>query len=311
MPKTSPRKEKGLDRSAWFETSQSLKVIGTKKYIKHSIAYSENIKNYLPLSLVSVPKNKGMNRKLLWTVVSAIYGFSAFGQTGLQANPSGDTENNFRLANYFHTLSNKPEAITTDRTVDLADIDGSMYYHENFNLGKIYYSDKPFRSVLARYNAYTDEIEIKRDEQKAMESLFKDAKVSCGINGRRFIYFAYYNKKGKLEKGYLVKIYSGKKYDLFEKKYKAFKEGQQPKTSLHLPTPDKFVDRLAFYIAKESEAPKYLPDSRKKLSTIFDDDLLGVLRTFIKKNDIDLRKQEDIQRLLLYAETMTSEEKGA
>ncbi len=251
-----------------------------------------------------------MNRKLILTVVFAIFAFSALGQTGLQANPSGDTENNFRLANYFHSLSNKPEAIAADRTLDLADIEGSMYYNEDFSLGKVYYSNKPFKSILARYNAYTDEIEIKRDNQEVAESLFKDAKVSCQVNGHRFIYSKYRNKKGNLENGYLVKTFSGEKYDLYEKKIKAFKEGQQPVTSLHLPTPDKFVDRSAFYIATESKTPKFFPDSKKKLSTVFGDDKIGLLRTFIKKNEIDLSKKEDLQRLLMYAETITSKGKG-
>ncbi|WP_425235945.1 hypothetical protein [Ulvibacterium sp.] len=252
-----------------------------------------------------------MNKKLVLTVVSAIFGSSALGQTGIQANPSGDTENNFRLANYFHSLSNKPEAITADRTVDLADIEGSMYYNKDFSLGKIYYANKPFKSILARYNAYTDEIEIKRDDREQMESLFKGAKVSCEINGHRFIYSDYRNKKGNLENGYLVKVFSGKKYNLYEKKSKAFKEGQQPVTSLHLPTPDKFVDKLDFYIAIDSdETPQFFPDSRKKLSTVFEDEKIGVLKTFIKKNEIDLSKKEDLQRLLMYAETVTAEGKG-
>ncbi|WP_422081645.1 hypothetical protein [Ulvibacterium sp.] len=253
---------------------------------------------------------KEMNRKSILTVMSVIYGFSVLGQTGQQANPSGDTENNFRLANYFHTLSNKPEAITADRTVDLADIEGSMYYDEDFSLGKIYYSDEPFKSILARYNAYTDEIEIKRDEQEAVESLYKGAKVSCEINGRRFVYSEYLDKRGNPENGYLVKVFSGEKHDLYEKRSKAFKEGQQPKTSLHLPTPDKFVDRLGFYVAVDSETPQFFPDSRKKLSTIFDDDKIGLLRTFIKKNEIDLSKKEDLQRLLIYAETIADGRKG-
>ncbi|WP_299532110.1 hypothetical protein [Ulvibacterium sp.] len=252
-----------------------------------------------------------MNRKILLTIISAILGFSALGQTGLQANPSGDTENNFRLANYFHTLSNKPEAIMTDRTVDLADIEGSMYYDEDFSLGKIYYANKPFKSILARYNAYTDEIEIKRDEGEAVESLFKGAKVSCEINGQRFVYSEYLDKRGNLENGYLVKTFSGEKYDLYEKKSKAFKEGQQPKTSLHLPTPDKFVDRLGFYVAVDSETPRFFPDSKKKLSTTFEENKVGILKTFIKRNEIDLSKKEDLQRLLSYAEIVTSEGKGA
>lgn len=279
-----------------------------KTTMKCLIIPSENIKDQV-FSSKSYDRKK-MIKKFVLTSVSAIFWFSALGQTGLQANPSGDKENNFRLANYFHTLSNKPEAITADRTVDLANIEGSMYYNEDFSPGKIYYSNKPFKSILARYNAYTDEIEIKRDDREAVESLFKDAKVSCEVNGHKFIYSQYHDKRGNLENGYLVKIFSGEKYNLFEKRSKAFKEGQQPKTSLHLPTPDKFVNRKGFYVSVDGETPKFLSDSKKKLSVVFDADKIGILKTFIKKNEIDLSKKEDLQSLLLYAETVIIEGKG-
>jgi hypothetical protein len=248
-----------------------------------------------------------MNKKLVFTIIAAIYGFSTMGQT---VRPSGDTENNFRLASYFNSLSNKPEAITADRTLDLANIEGSMYYVEAFIPGQIYYSGKPFKTVPMRYNAYTDEIEIKRAGQQEAEALLKDTKVSCAINGNLFVYSEYRSKKGDLENGYLVEHFSGQKYKLYQKKSKAFKEGQQPKTSLHLPTPDKFVDRSGFYVAIGSETPQFFPDSRKKLSMVFEDDKIGVLKSFIKKNEIDLSKKEDVQRLLMYAETITAEGKG-
>ncbi len=250
-----------------------------------------------------------MNKKLVLTAISAFCGIAVYGQA-IGASTKGVAENNLRIASFIHNVSTKSPALMADRTLDLSDIEGSMYYNEFFSKAKIYYSDKPFKSILARYNAYTDEIEIKRDNQEVAEALLKDAKVSCEVNGNRFIYSEYHDKKGNLENGYLVEHFSGQKYKLYEKKSKAFKEGQQPKTSLHLPTPDKFVDRSEYYFAVEGETPKFFPDSKKKLSTVFDADKIGVLRTFIKKNEIDLSEKEDLKRLLMYAETVTFEGKG-
>ncbi|WP_299532108.1 hypothetical protein [Ulvibacterium sp.] len=248
-----------------------------------------------------------MTKKLLLSAILVAYGIPVLAQ----ATSKGVAESNLRMANFIHTMSTKSPSLTSERTLDLADIEGSMYYNEYFTQAKIYYSGKPFQSILARYNAYTDELEIKRDNQETVEALLKDAKVSCEVNGYVYEYAEYLDKKGNLEDGYLVKVFSGNKYDLYQKKSKSFKEGQQPKTSLHLPTPDKFVDRSGFYVAQDSQTPKFFPDSKKKLSTIFDDDTVRVLKTFIKRNEIDLGKKEDLQRLLSYAETVTSEGKGA
>lgn len=247
-----------------------------------------------------------MTKKLLLSAILVAYGIPVLAQ----ATAKGVAENNLRMANFIHAMSTKEQALVADRTLDLADIEGSMYYVEAFIPGQIYYSDKAFKTIPMRYNAYTDEIEIKRANQQSAEALLRDAEVSCEVNGNRFIYSEYHNKKGNLDNGYLVKIFSGNKYKLYQKKSKAFKEGQQPKTSLHLPTPDKFVDRLEYYFAVDMETPQFFPDSKKKLSTVFDADKVGILRTFIKKNDIDLSKKEDLQRLLMYAETITAEGKG-
>ncbi|WP_425235946.1 hypothetical protein [Ulvibacterium sp.] len=247
-----------------------------------------------------------MTKKLLLSAILVAYGIPVLAQ----ATAKGVAENNLRMANFIHAMSTKEQALVADRTLNLSDIEGSMYYVEAFIPGQIYYSNKPFKTIPMRYNAYTDEIEIKRANQQAAEALLRDAKVSCEVNGNRFIYSEYRDKKGNLDDGYLVKIFSGNKYTLYEKKSKAFKEGQQPKTSLHLPTPDKFVDRSEYYFAADMETPQFFPDSKKKLSTVFDADRIGVLKTFIKKNDIDLSKKEDLQRLLIYAETIAPEGKG-
>ncbi|WP_282162327.1 hypothetical protein [Ulvibacterium marinum] len=247
-----------------------------------------------------------MTKKLLLSAILVAYGIPVLAQ----ATAKGVAENNLRMANFIHAMSTKEQALVADRTLNLSDIEGSMYYVEAFIPGQIYYSDKAFKTIPMRYNAYTDEIEIKRDDQETAEALLKDSKVSCEVNGERLVYSEYLDKKGNLENGYLVKIFAGQKYNLYEKRSKTFKEGQQPKTSLHLPTPDKFVGKSEFYLTADSETPKFLPDSKKKLSTVFDADKIGVLKTFIKKNDIDLSKKEDLQRLLGYAETVTAEGKG-
>jgi|GEM_PF-2503145 len=249
-----------------------------------------------------------MTKKVVFTTLSIAYGFSMLGQS-IGSSTKGVAENNLRIASFFHQVSTKEQSLTTDRTLQLADVEGSMYYLEAFIPGQIYHSEKPFKQIPMRYNAFTDEIEVKREGQSSPEALLKDAKISCLLNGERLIYVEHLNKKGDVQKGYLVQHVSGNTYHFYERKSKTFKEGQQPKTSLHIPTPDKFVDKSEFYVAKNSETPKFLPTSQKKLLS-FLGDKDGKLKSFIKNNQIDLSEKNDVQRLILFAESMAQGEDG-
>ncbi len=189
--------------------------------------------------------------------------------------------------------------------IDFAKIEGSMYYTEEFTKGDIYYGNKViFNNIPMRYNAYNDEVEINRTTGEDAEALLKNSSTSCGFNNERLIYSQYNSKKGDLRHGYIVQLFSGKKYRLYEKRSKVFKEGQKPKTSFHIPGPNKFVDKYEFFVTNGREAPRYLFTSKKGLTTFFGEDNMNILKPFIKKNEIETNKREDLIRLITYADTM-------
>ena len=245
-----------------------------------------------------------MKRKFIIRLITIMLGTPLVGQT---TSGGGHIENNQRLTNLLNTMSTSSNALADTGRLNVEQIEGSMYYNEAFVEGQIYYEAKTMAKASMRYNAYTDQIEIKRPGKPQSEALLQDSKVSGNINGERYYYLEYANKKGDLVQGYLVSTWKGKNYHMYERRSKAFKAGQVQKTSMHLPTPDKFVDRNAFYVSKSGETPVYMNTSKKGIALLFGKENEKEIKSYIKKNRLDLSMKRDLTYLLLYADSMAAE----
>ena len=245
-----------------------------------------------------------MKKKFLSGFIALLMAIPAIGQVAVSSR-GGHAENNNRIASFIQNLSTSKTATEDAGRFKADEIEGSMYYDENFNTGKVYIDDKPFATVPLRYNAFTDQIEIKRTGQSEAEALLQDSKVSCYLNNEKLSYMEYVNKKGDLEKGYLVSIWTGENYQLYERRAKAFKAGQVQKTSLHIPTPDKFVDRINYYVSKDGSTPTFMNPSKKGITPVFGADMEKEIRTYIKENKLDLGDKRDLQQVLVYANSIT------
>lgn len=244
-----------------------------------------------------------MKRKFLIWTVALLIGVPAIGQVSSQQR-KGLRENNLRLFDLIRVMAASPNVLADANRFDLDKIDGTMYYDERFREGKVYYKDEPLATVPMRYNAYTDIIEIKRPEESNAEALRQDTKVFCQMNKERFSYMEFVNKKGQLEKGYLVSMWSGKNYQLYERRTKTFHAGQVQKTSFHMPTPDKFIEWNAYYISKNGSMPIYMKASKKGITPIFGKDKKKEIESYIKENKLDLSEKRDLTKLLWYADTI-------
>lgn len=185
-------------------------------------------------------------------------------------------------------------------SLDLSDIEGSVYYNENFVQGQVYYLDKLFDSYPMRYNAYSDEIEIRRTEGSALESVYKSTSLTCKFGGEDYVYSKYFDSKDEIKEGYLIRIYDGPKYILFEKKGKIYKEGRKAATSMHPTYPPKFEDKHGYYISSNKKVPVHFKGSKKELGAIFEGEDNADIKSYIKKNKLKLTKEEDLIQLLKY-----------
>jgi hypothetical protein len=179
-------------------------------------------------------------------------------------------------------------------TLKDSDIIGSRYYNENFTFGKITLDSVQFSKDFAmRYNAFADEIEV--DSGEEIDILTRDTSISCTIGNKNYIYLPYIEKDSNYPKmGYLITVFEGKNIKLYSREVKIFKEGRKAKTSLTTSIPPKLVDFEYFLISKNNETPRLIkPKSNEVLKLVLDEFQLE-LKTFIKENNLKLKKRKDL-----------------
>ena len=77
-----------------------------------------------------------------------------------------------------------------------------------------------------RYNAYSDELEFTNNPktESSDKILMKNMDISCSIGGEKYIYTSYFNVNELRKEGYLIELFLGKKYALYEKRIKVFND---------------------------------------------------------------------------------------
>ena len=118
-----------------------------------------------------------------------------------------------------------------------------------------------------RYNAYKDEIEFSNNPKTLSSDkiLMKNMNISCIIEDEKYIYTNYININELRKEGYLVELFIGKKYALYEKRIKLFMEGSEAKTSLERSFDPRFVEKFKYYVSKNNSEKKEIKINKKNL----------------------------------------------
>ncbi|MFC2148175.1 hypothetical protein ACFLR9_06345 [Bacteroidota bacterium] len=199
--------------------------------------------------------------------------------------------------------ANNPQALKSNQNLDLSGIEGSVYYNEKFIAGNVYYLDKVYGNYPMRYNAFSDEVEIQRTGSNKMESVYKSMSLSCDIDNEKYVYTKYFNQKGVIQEGYLIRLNPKQKYTLYQKKSKIFKEGKKAATSMHPSYPPKFEDKHDYFLAKENEFPAHFKYSKKELTELFGQEKAAGIKDFVKEHKIKSTNKEDLIKLIEYLNT--------
>ena len=109
------------------------------------------------------------------------------GEGSLGNNPAG--------IEWFNELRRKTAVLGEFEKVRLEDIEGSVYLNESFAKGKVFYNNEFYQTFLLRYDAYNDEVEIKRGTTESLQALHKSFAISCEISGDVLKYIAFIEKK--------------------------------------------------------------------------------------------------------------------
>lgn len=178
------------------------------------------------------------------------------------------------------------------------------YINKPFVLGNIYYKDKKMsQEYYLRYNGLKDVIEISNNNES--DIILKNTRISCIINDSKYIYSKLTNGNSK-DRGYLKLIYTGTNNILYQREVVIYKEPRKTITTLTPNVRAKYIKFISFYkIDKGSNIAKKIPSTRKSFISTFKKQYQKDIKIFIKMENIDLRKEEDIVKFYKYYETIS------
>jgi len=180
---------------------------------------------------------------------------------------------------------------------------GSQYFIEDFIPSKVIINDSISYNAMLRYNAYVDEIELKKNDE--ISSLFKREYLSAIIENQEYIIKDYIND-GTSKMGYFIKLLQGKTA-LYKKQTKNYNPAKPAKSTYTKDTPPNFTDEINYFIQTENN--KILTKIKPKQKSLLE--LLGnesELKKYIKKKDLDLKKESDLIKLIQYCNEVIHED---
>ena len=169
-----------------------------------------------------------------------------------------------------------------------------------FKPAKVKYFDKDLdENIFLRYNAYKDEIEFSNNAKTLSSDkiLMKNMNISCLIEDERYIYTNYIDANELKKEGYLIELFLGKKYALYEKRIKVFMEGSEAKTSLERSFDPRFVEKYKYYISKNNSQKKEIKINKKSLIDFLE---LGVKnkKKIFNQSKLKFKKASDVIGIL-------------
>ena len=217
----------------------------------------------------------------------------------------GGLGNNPNMMKLYSDMRLKLAKMGEEVKLGLDDIAGTIYLDPEFQLGTLYYDGEAFKKLDLRYDAYNDEFEVKDSgSSSTVQALVKYSKLSCSLDGDTFKFTKFINKEEVEQEGYLVLVFEGDKYTLFERRIKRFIEGKPAKTSLGTSFPHRFVGDVEFYFAPTGGVPKHLKKKRSEISMALGAAQAGEVKNYIKANRIDLDSREDLVRLFAFTDNL-------
>tara|TARA_B100000989_G_C19513280_1_gene460258 strand:- start:298 stop:1014 length:717 start_codon:yes stop_codon:yes gene_type:complete len=202
-----------------------------------------------------------------------------------------------RINDLFELIKNR----VSKNSYSDSKIKGSEYFDEKFKPAYVKYFGKDLiQNIFLRYNAYSDEIEFTNNPktQSSDKILMKNFNISCQIEGEKYIYTDYIDENDYRKKGYLIELFSGKKYVLYEKKLKIFMEGSNAKTSLERSFPPRFVEKHKYFISKNNTTKMEVKLNKKSII-----DFLGVeeelIRKIIQQRKLKFKQSSDLKVILI------------
>ena len=176
------------------------------------------------------------------------------------------------------------------------------------------YIDKNFQPVLitqhkdkvysARYNACNGEMEVKINDKKiiALDNI-ADLEVLFTFSNKKYRTISYITKNENSKRGFLVVISENNNYTLLKEENVQFYEKVKAASSYHKDKPANFKRGNDNYYLKLSDKTIFIPLKKKDLLKVFPDKA-NELKSFIKKNKLNPKNEEELIKIIKYIYTL-------
>lgn len=198
-------------------------------------------------------------------------------------------------------IAGKESSITTHGQFHILSLEvpilGSPYINEVYKEGETVISGKTQTAALMRYNALNESVELLDRASQKPRKLLRRKNISATFGGKTYAVMEY-NEGSKIKLGYFNQLNQGKISLLYRPK-KTFVQAENPDNGYDKYDPPTYKDVSEYYIRVGDESASFIRlNKRQVLKAINDKE--EILRPFIKKHRLNLKKESDVLLLLNY-----------
>ena len=219
------------------------------------------------------------------------------------SNMAGASQNAAAGSALSNFLGPVNEAYQKRKEIDLDKFQGSPYTADTFSPAPLKYKDEIIGTIYYRYNALNEEIEIKKtpSEGELYQALNKDKAISLLINGKPLSFKTFITDKKETINGYLSLVFDGSKYDLYERTFVKFTEGQPAQNSFVAAIPSRFSKFTEYYFQKKGvNKINQIPQRNGKMLKLFEGSTKQDLKEYLKANDLNIKNEPDLIKVFEY-----------
>jgi len=182
---------------------------------------------------------------------------------------------------------------------------GTPYENEDFQKGIVTKNEITIAyNIGLRYNANRDIFEIKKtfalkDDQAKL--LKRTDEIVLKTNNKTYVYIPA-NASNKVL-GYFVQLHKGENSTVLKKIKKKFIPGQKAYSSMAKDVAPTYKEKTTLYICDKDGIITELPNSKNKKIEILHKDK-KVTKSYIKKNKLNINKEQDLIKLVKYLDTL-------
>ena len=173
-------------------------------------------------------------------------------------------------------------------------INGSPYSSKDFIPAKIYPLDEIFN---VRYNAYTDEMEVKLEEEKVLvlDKTVTEYVIKVLNPDKTYVILSIPQDNY----GYFIFLKEFSNLTLYKKETKSFHEKKEAKSSYQQGSPAYYSDSEYKYFLKKNDSNELMEFSNNKSSLykLFPNKK-DKIKTYLKKNKVDLDTDAGIEKVV-------------